>query len=73
MYKVSGALQTTHSLGFCTVHKFSGACSSAIYFGGEEKISQLVMRSLHASGEYNPHKEKHVSFLIAGLRGTLPW
>jgi hypothetical protein len=44
---------------------------SATYFGEEEKISELVMRLLHATEICNPSHEKHLSFVIASWRGTL--
>jgi hypothetical protein len=44
---------------------------SATYFGEEGKISELVMRSQHASEEHNPAYEKHLSFIIGSCRGNL--
>ena len=53
-------------------YKYSISRVSASYFGEEGKITELVMRVLHAMKKCNPSYEKHLSFIIGSWRGTLP-
>ena len=52
-------------------YKYSISRFSATYFDEEQKISELVMRLLHAREKCNPSYEKHLSFIIGSWHGTL--